>query len=335
MGFAQGDYNITFKDIFERIPEESILEYYTGISQVPCVTNSPLRVDKNPSFGITYTDKGLFFKDFGTNATYNLIGVLLELLSLDNCKDLKKRILTDFDLDDKIISIINENSNKARTKRSKRRIKTGQKLQVRVSHWEKHDIEYWEQYGITLKWLKFGKVYPISHFMIGESVYKAQKHAYCYVEHKDNITTLKIYQPFSEKFKWLNNHDSSVWDLWTQAIDHKSDELIITSSRKDALCLWANIGIPAVSLQAEGYLPKTQVIEELKTKFSTIYCLYDNDFDKEKNHGRLYGKALSSTFGLKQIEIPSELEAKDPSDLFVKYGKTKFQEIINTILKNK
>ena len=49
-----------------------------------------------------------------------------------------------------------------------------------------------------------------------QKIIPAEKYAYVFVEFKDNVESLKIYQPFSEFYKWRNKHDSSVWDLWEQ-----------------------------------------------------------------------------------------------------------------------
>ena len=84
--------------------------------------------------------------------------------------------------------------------------------------------------------------------------------------------------------------------------------------------------------EAEGYIPKESVINELKSRFTDIYILYDNDFQSEENHGRIYGKHLSTLFGLKQIEIPDKYKSKDPSDLCKNYGREVVKTVILTLL---
>lgn len=39
-------------------------------------------------------------------------------------------------------------------------------LQCKVRDWRNYDVEYWASYGITLEWLKYAEVYPISHKII-------------------------------------------------------------------------------------------------------------------------------------------------------------------------
>ena len=196
-------------------------------------------------------------------------------------------------------------------------------------------MEYWNKYGISKEWLEYAEVHPIStlFFNNDKTTIPAEKYAYVYVERKDNKVTLKVYQPYSERFKWISKHDSSVWDLWTK-IPITGDKLIITSSRKDALCVWSNSGIPSLSLQGEGYIPKESVINELKSRYKDIYVLYDNDFQSDVNHGRLYGKHLSELYNLKQIEIPDEYKSKDPSDLCMNYGREVVRNVILQLTNN-
>ena len=159
------------------------------------------------------------------------------------------------------------------------------------------------------------------------------KYAYAYFEWKDGNQSVKLYQPFSQTMKWLSKHDSSVWDLWKQAFmwaQKKSDEcVIITSSRKDAMCLWENLGVPAMSLQGEGYLPKPQVMRQVLERFRTVYLWYDNDFKhKDENPGQDNARKLIELYpDLKNVCIPSEYRCKDPSDLVKEWGKEMLIEV--------
>ena len=213
--------------------------------------------------------------------------------------------------------------------------RTSSVLQVKTRQWFDYDMEYWNSYGITREWLEFGDVHPISHILItrdgNTKVIPADKLAYVYVERKDGKVSLKVYQPKSHRLKWLSKHDSSVWDLWSR-LPSKGDILFITSSRKDALCLWENTGIPSVSLQGEGYVPKEKVINQLKRRFGRVIIFFDNDFDKEENHGHIYASRLCDMFNLEMVEIPSEYKSKDPSDLFRNKGSETFRRVIKELL---
>lgn len=329
---SQGFPDIDLDYILKNVGELNILSHYLGISKIPCIINSPLRIDNNPSFGLWANhEQRIYYTDLATKESGDIYTLFKKKWNL-SFQEVLYKIYSEVPIDKSnvISNILNHHTNK-------RLYNNNVDLKCKVRDWKNYDLEYWEQYGISLKWLKFGDVYPISHIIVIKnnktSIINADKYAYVYVERKDNTISLKIYQPFSQKFKWSNKHDSSVWDLWTK-LPEKGDNLIITSSRKDALCVWENTNIPSISLQAESYLPKEHVLQQLKDRFNNIYVLYDNDFQSEINHGRELGKKLADSFNLKQLEIPEEYKSKDSSDLCKNYGRKMVKDLIPQLIKN-
>ena len=61
--------------------------------------------------------------------------------------------------------------------------------------------------------------------------------------------------------------------MWTK-IPEKGENLVITSSRKDALTIIENCQIPTLSLQGEGYIPKEKVINILKERYKKYFLYY-------------------------------------------------------------
>ena len=332
MAIAQGKIVDIKEEVLANIPESDILYFYLGISHLPTLICSPLRKDLKPSLGIYINSKGhIGYRDFATGESGSLF-YLLSLLFNIEYSEVFTKILSDFSSKEPPKEHIQISTTSKPYNQSTRKSPVVD-IQVKVRAWKTWDREYWSSYGITKRFLTLCKVFPISHiFLVYEDssfvVIPAEKYAYAYMEEKDNKVSLKIYQPYSKSYKWMNKHSSDVWDLWNQ-LPATGDTLIITSSRKDAMCIWCNTGIPSCSLQAESYLPKASVIEELKARFKHIFVLYDNDFTKDINHGREYGKNIANTFNLKQIELPEELQAKDSSDLYKLHGK---EVLVQTIL---
>ena len=327
---SKGTDTIVIEDVRRVTTDYEVVNKYLGISVVPSNINSILREDKNPSLCIFPYKDSLFFKDFGTNQSGNIYQ-LLSLYWNIPLNQVYRKIYNDF-------TSVNYKSCCCKNRITKTIIKQKSNIDIKVKirEWKPWDIEYWSSYGINKQWLNYCDIFPISHIFLihqnGEQiVISADKYAYVYIERKDNKVSLKIYQPYSTNFKWMSKHDASVWDLWTKIPD-KGDKLIITSSRKDALCLWANTGIPSLSLQGEGYIPKEKVINQLKDRYKKIYVFYDNDFKNEVNNGRNYGKAIADKFDLQQIEIPTEYKSKDPSDLYKNWGKEVFLNVINSLI---
>lgn len=323
---SKGQDNISINDVREITSDDEVVSKYLGINSVPIIMVSPLRKDKNPSLSIfRLPDGNIGYKDFGTGEKGIIYDLLSKLWNI-SIKQVYRRIIDDYSPSNTLIN---------KTKRQRRLRKSCTTLNVKIREWRDWDLEYWNKYGISKEWLEYAEIYPIStlFFNNDKTAIPAEKYAYVYVERKDNKVTLKVYQPYSERFKWISKHDSSVWDLWTK-IPITGDKLIITSSRKDALCVWSNSGIPSLSLQGEGYIPKESVINELKNRYKDIYVLYDNDFQSDVNHGRLYGKHLSELYNLKQIEIPDEYRSKDPSDLCMNYGREVVRNVILQLTNN-
>ena len=335
MAFSSGKSSVSLEDILSRVTEADILSFYLGVTEVPCIIQSPLREDRRPSFGLYSVDgKRIFYTDLSTRDRGGLFDLLSNMWGV-GYKEVLERINEDmskFTSSSHIKSytpcnVVTTNSYSKSTN-----------LQCKVREWRKYDLEYWESFGINLKWLKYAEVYPISHKIVIKNgqkyVFGADKYAYAYVEHKEGKTTLKIYQPLNKLgYKWSTNIDRSVWSLWAK-IPQTGDNLIISSSLKDCLNIWANTGIPAICMQGEGYLPKPHVIEELKRRFKNIIVFYDNDYTNPDNPGRIDSIKLSKEYNLKRVEIPAKYETKDPSDCYHKYGKEKYLEIMNEILKD-
>lgn len=333
---AKGNTDLSIKDLFKQISEYDLIGYYLGVSEIPCVINSPLRGDKHPSFGLHSKDgKRINYVDLSKGDRGGCLDLLMEFFNL-NLPETISKISSDLPKIKKEVTISSPGFSISKDFGEGKSIfnPTPIDLKVKIRDWKKWDLEYWESYGIK-RLLNMSGIYPISHFFITkkgkEYIIPADKYAYVYVEYKERKPTLKVYQPFSKEYKWINSMDSNTWNLWNK-LPRSGKNLIITSSRKDALCLWENVEIPSTALQAETNIPNTNAIEQLKDRFENIYVLYDNDFNSESNWGRIMGEKLSDLFNLIQIEVPEYMQSKDPSDLYKNHGKTIFKKVIYQII---
>lgn len=331
MAFAQGKLIISKEDILAKTTEASILQYYLGIKNIPIIMNSPFREDKKPSFGM-YTSDGnkIYFKDFANGESGDSFTLLSKLWGL-SFRDTLIKVYNDIPKFSNVAYVNKLNTNKSV------HISSNSELKCKIREWNKEDIEYWNSYGISKDWLEYADVYPISHKIIirdgKKYTYAADKYAYAYVERKEGKVTLKIYQPFNKKgYKWSNKHDSSVISLWTK-VPLQGDKICICSSLKDALCLWANTGIPSIAVQGEGYSISKTAINELKSRYKLIYILFDND-----PPGIEDGIKLSNITGFINITLPKYEEYNDPKDISDLYkainNKEKFKELMLNLFKN-
>lgn len=328
---SNGNSNISYKDILEKISEFDIISYYFNVSYIPTFINSPIRVDRNPSFGFyTYDGKRVFWKDMKTNETGG-IWDLLERYWGVSYNEVINRVWED------LPNIPTNHIMSERLKNTPQPINyytSSIKLECRIREWLPHDIEYWKNYGISLAWLKYAEVYPISHKIVikddNRYVFPADKYAYAYVEHKEGKVTLKIYQPFNTKgFKWSNAHDRSVISLWSKVPEY-GDKIVICSSLKDSLCLWENTGIPAIAVQGEGYSMSNTAISELRRRFKEVFILFDND-----KAGLADGIKLAESTKFTNLVLP-DLGFKDISDLYKGLkDKVQFNKVILSLINKK
>ena len=306
--------------------------------------SSPLRNDdERPSFGLFIGDDAeICFNDFVLGKGDCIKFVMLKF-GLNFFEALSKIVIdanleNDFNVKNTFKTNINASANyKSREEIVKELNST--KLGKKSREWKLHDLTFWNQFGITKLTLEKYNVTPISHIFLGDKIITADKHAYCFTEKKDGVVTYKIYQPFNKDYKWLNNHNESVWQGWEQLPNNKNIKeydhkyLIITKSLKDVMAIYDVCQIPAISLQAESVKPKKHIIDLLKERFEHIFILYDNDYDKDVNWGREFGLKLAEEFGLIQLEINEDLQSKDFSDLVKNHSKFIAKEYLENNIK--
>lgn len=303
------------------LPEASIATHYFAIKKFPYRCSSPLREDRHPSFSFYLFPEGnVIYKDFATGDTGSIYR-LLEQLWHCNREEMFKRIWEDFSFMNPITKMDIMQKNFLGRSRAK------SKLMVKVRQWRQYDIDYWKSFGISIPWLIWANVHPISHIFLNGEVYKCDKLAYAFAEFKEDKTTFKVYQPLNTKgFKWQSSHNKSVVSLWTQAISVEGDKVCICSSLKDALCLWANMGIPSIAPQGEAYRFSKTALKVLQKTFKHIYICFDNDAPGLKD-----AETLSEETGFINIILPSFEGGKDISDLYKAKGREEFIKILSNL----
>ena len=324
--FGRGEKSVTLEEIKSKVSDSSLVSHYLGVEKIPCFIHSPLRQDNRPSFGIYSSDgETVRWVDMATGERGGVYDLLSRLWGC-SFKETLHRIDNDY-VSNNSIQIKKTTYNNIFHKTSNSNVT----LECKVRNWEDYDIKYWESYGVPLKWLKYADVYPISHKIVVmdgiRKVFGADKYAYAYVERKEGKVTLKIYQPFNKQGrKWANKHDRSVISLWTKVPEY-GDKIVICSSLKDALCFWANTGIPALAIQGEAYGMSDTAVNELKRRYKNVYILLDN-----YEQGLKDAEENKEKTGFTNIVLPQFEGGKDISDLYKIMGKEKFKEIVHSLI---
>lgn len=313
----------SLNQITERVSQRDILERYFGIYNLPVLVSSPLRPDRHPSFWIYAKDNNkVKWIDYGTGEKGDVYTLMERYYNL-SFKEVVMKVGSEMVPAGVTIEACGARKRKHST----------HDLQVKVRDWEEHDLRYWESYGISLPWLRYAEVYPISHKIVYKEdqryVFHAAKYAYAFVERKEGKVSIKVYQPLSTLYKWSNSNDGSVVGLWTK-IPQGGNILVVCSSLKDALCLWANTGIPALYLQSESMSISPIARKVLESRFKRICICFDNDVTGLKK-----GESLSKATGYENIVIPQFDGGKDISDAFKAMGKERFVEFIKPLFDGK
>lgn len=320
--------NISKTEIFNKFSEAQVLaSVFPEVTEIPCLINSPLRVDKHPSFSIYLSDNNhIRYIDYATGDKGSLLDLLCSHWQCTFNQALDK--ICELMIKDDGITI-KPKQIKTFTRKENDSLTT---IEVKVRPWRDYDYEYWASYGITKPWLKYAEIYPISHKIVtkkdsvtGKSnryIFSADRYAYAFCERKNNKLQLKIYMPFNKKgYKWCSKMDASVIGLWTK-IPEYGDRVIICSSLKDSLVISCQLHIPTLCLQGEGYSMSDTAIGELKRRYKKVFISFDVD-----TPGKADAIKLAKETGFINV-VPDLGNEKDFSDYYLSLeDKTKFQEL--------
>lgn len=319
---------LTKEDILKHLTQEEIYSFYIG-TEIKSGTriNSPLREDFVPSFSLFYhktNRNSLMYYDFATKDSGDVVVFVSKLFGITYYQALVK-IAYDFNLTG--LNLVNDATRKHYQTIKKVVQKDQVSIGIKRRNWKVRDKKFWSQFGISKETLIKYNVYPISYVFFNGNAYKADYLAYAYVEFKDNIPTYKIYQPMNKEFKWINNANYSIHQGYVQLPD-KGELLIITKSYKDLMSIHDVCGIPAIGLQSESVMMKDSVMEEYKSRFEKVVCLFDND-----KAGVELSKQFSEHFNVPYFLMPEIKNVTDFSDLVKARGEDFARNTLNKKLK--
>ena len=284
---------------------------------------SELRKDSTPTCSIIPWNGKLLYKDFGNpDDTHDCFSYIQKKYNL-TFSEVLKVIDADFGLG---LGSSSSSRNQIALTYGKQIVTTKKEtvIKIRRREWSKKDEEFWGQFGISKELaIKFG-VSPIDYFWINEFRYKASDLAYAY---RFEDGRYKIYQPLDPAdTKWFSN--TKVTDIQGyNCLPEKGEFVFLASSLKDVMTL-AGLGYSAIALQGEMLMPSTELIEELKGRFSEVIVLYDNDYNKEDNPGQRMANKICNEYNLVNVILPAHYRSKDISDMVRDHGESSANRVI-------
>lgn len=336
------------RNILKKISEYDIYRYYLGFDFSPkkCVP-SPFRTETRGSFNIYFNQSGyLRHLDFGdTYYKGNCFQFVQQLYGLDYNNALKK-INYDFNLglgfDNSgssgvdYGSIIKQFIKSEEFNRENDNQNTIQRvtIHVQVKPFTEKELEYWNRYGISVDELIRNNIYSIDKlYLNGKYIgnYNGQLRFAYHFQDENGESYFKIYQPFSENYKWISNVPVKQV-LQINSLPRTSKAIIVAKSKKDKIIL-EKLHSDVYEVQKEG--PEC-IPPELDSFFDEFYedkfIFYDND-----EAGMKASKEMNK-LGYKWINIPNEykeLGIKDPGDLIEYFGIEDGMRLLDILIRRK
>ena len=326
------DPKITKEFLLSKNSEETYMSYYLGVPVKKGLFRSPLRADKHNTCSFFRGRSGnLYFKDFATGQCLTFEGVVMEKYHCTYPNALKI-IAKDF-------GYIQSSEVKKQEIKIQPKFE-GEKetfIQVEIKDFSESELKWWNSFGVTKQTLDKYKVYSIKTVFLNGNIYaQSTQHSPIYGYYfgkKENIEQWRIYMPKRKEFRFIGNVSTKTIQGYKQLPDN-GKLLVITKSMKDTMLL-SSLGIPAVAPNSETQFVSEKLLDEFRERFKNIVLLYDSDLTGV----RFMNKIRKQYRDLIVCMIPRKYEAKDISDFYQKYGRSKtislIKESINYIKREK
>lgn len=291
--------------LFNKLPQEYLMEYYLGVPIQQGLVCSPLRHDRNPTCGFVRSPDGrILFHDLSGDFTGDCIAVVARIQNL-SYKEAIQYVAQDQGLIDGTAKPI--------VKKEYPIIEsTPAKIDVKLQEWSSDTLEYWSKYGISVQTLKTFNVFPLSVVWLNDKVYSIAKKYPIFGYYFGN-DQWKIYWPHRKTRRFISN--TNELQGWYQLRQYKGDskEIVVTKSLKDVM-VFHELGIPAIAPQGEAQLLSQDIYNILSVMFDTIVINYDNDLTGIRSMNK-----MKRMYNVLPLPLPLN-EPKDISDFSKKYG---------------
>jgi hypothetical protein len=334
--------------------------YIGGFRKFNVKFKSDLRTDdKNNSMICRIQNGKLIISDFGYKTGMNIYSYLMEkyhLYSKDGFFEALDMIRKDFRLNNvlgiskskssigelpiKYYEEVKESSLPVKIEVKRRRINGN-------IYWRDIDIEYWKNFGISIKKLEEKGIAPLEKFWITNfnkgGIRKEFKinsdlcYVYPFYRNESGFFMYKIYLPHglngNKDIKWVSNVNKHVIQN-LEHIDKEGDLLIIQSSYKDIMCMEELVkGVNIISFNGEGMWCKDEIWRDLCSRFKHQIIFANNDYPKLPNPGLEFAKKHSLMYKIPFVCTP-DCTTSDISDYHKKYGKKETLQLLKKVFKN-
>lgn len=313
----------TKEELLKEVTEEEVYYAFFGEFELNVHYSSPLsdRIDKHPSFTISYWKNELMWRDFGYDIRPNDCIKLVQLLYDLSYKDAIYAIYE---------KIVLNNSERTSIKKLPP-IESFTKCKIKKIN---VDQEYWMQNDISYKDLQFYNIYTGEVWDNGNRVMynTLSKPCYVYMFSKEE-KIWKAYSPYRDVNRFYANNVAGHIQNDQNIGLTGSDTIIITKSYKDAIIL-NKAGFDSIAPHSEGLFVDPWYLDYLRATYKHIGLLYDNDIQGlkySKNILDKYSDVLD--FTLPPLKDKDNKLIKDPWLYTLNYGYQGMNDfIIDTLI---
>ena len=336
------DNELSIRNVRRLIDDYSIYCFYIGQElELHEKYSSPLREgDNDPSFSLFHgygkadPDK-VYFKDHASIGTGDVFRFVSIILSGDYKKplplnDTLKQINHDFGLG---LGKEVECTFKPHIFKKVPVIKERKKIKVIAkTKFSAEYIKYWEEK------YEIGK--PIrDQYNTGEVdylIYESKDGSYSMFRPKGLCIFYrigeyyKIYQPFDKENKFRNDFPSTYAEGFLQIDWSRNDYIIITKAMKECMLFRQHWNIQAVAGKSENTMISPELMEKLRSHFKHVFIWLDPDGPGKDARD----KYLNMYPWLTPLNMPENVEDKDPTDYYEVHRQEMTTELINKVFQN-
>lgn len=313
---------ITKDDIYKKVDDNSLFDYYFGSFKLNKCYTSVFRADNNPSTGFYINRNGvLIYNDISTGEKLDIFSFVAKKYMI-TYRDAINKIAKDF-------NIIGSKDYKDKGEIIVKRepiIRKDTTIDITFDKWKENELDYWKQYYITEKELNDNDVYAVRKLTInGEERpnYLAELRFAYVLEYKDKFYK-KIYQPLSKEGKWRTNCPIYI-PFGYNKLTYSTDTLVVCKAVKEMIIL-KKFFPDVIAVQNESSSSLRDItIEKLKKKYKKIYLFFDID-DPGLKAAHYYKEK-----GFIPVYLPltlRETDIKDSADFVKEYGIKRYSDFL-------
>ena len=314
---------ITAKYILSKLEDHQIFRYYFGSFELGRNYSSKFRKDGTPSTGFYISKTGkLVYNDFRTAEKLDCFGFVAKLFNI-SYGDAVRRVAADFGLVGKPTkradAIISHSADFDRT------IRKNTLIQFIPGKWTTNRTKYWSLRYVDVSRLKKEEVYPVDRLFVNKIEIKVDELCFAYVVREKDKIYVKIYQPFSERMKWLSNIPLAV-PFGMSSLKYGTDHVILGKAQKDRLILLTFFeSIIGTQNESESALPDS-LVKHLVFNFPQRTIIWDADETGVENCKKFNSK------GFGYFNTPKQLlpDIKDTDEFVLDYGMHGLEKLLKS-----